>query len=69
MVRRVEDYANYLNDDIMIRECFLERNLRMLRLVVFKLTDLQSQSSLHSLGSPGIVIGKKGEDIETLRRD
>ena len=63
-----EDYADYLNDDIKVRE-FLRKELahasvgrieihRPAKAVII---------TIHS-ARPGIVIGKKGEDVERLRR-
>ena len=63
-----EDYANYLNDDIRIRE-FLKKQLSHA-----SVSRIQIQRpakaviiTIHS-ARPGIVIGKKGEDVERLRR-
>ena len=63
-----EDYADYLNDDIRIRE-FLKKQLSHA-----SVSRIQIQRpakaviiTIHS-ARPGIVIGKKGEDVERLRR-
>lgn len=63
-----EDYANYLNDDIKIRE-FLKKELSHA-----SVSRIQIQRPAKSIiitihsARPGIVIGKKGEDVERLRR-
>ena len=63
-----EDYANYLNDDIKIRK-FLKKELSHA-----SVSRIQIQRPAKSIiitihsARPGIVIGKKGEDVERLRR-
>ena len=63
-----EDYANYLNDDIRIRK-FLKKELSHA-----SVSRIQIQRPAKSIiitihsARPGIVIGKKGEDVERLRR-
>lgn len=63
-----EDYADYLNDDIKIRE-FLKKELSHA-----SVSRIQIQRPAKSIivtihsARPGIVIGKKGEDVEKLRR-
>jgi small subunit ribosomal protein S3 len=63
-----EDFANYLNDDIMIRK-FLKKELSHA-----SVSRIQIQRPAKSIiitihsARPGIVIGKKGEDVERLRR-
>lgn len=63
-----EDYANYLNDDIKIR-AFLKKELSHA-----SVSRIQIQRPAKSIivtihsARPGIVIGKKGEDVERLRR-
>ena len=63
-----EDYANYLNDDIKIR-AFLKKELSHA-----SVSRIQIQRPAKSIivtihsARPGIVIGKKGEDVEKLRK-
>jgi len=63
-----EDYANYLNDDIMIRE-LLKKELAHASVSRIHI-DRPAKAVVVTIHSarPGIVIGKKGEDIERLRR-
>ncbi len=63
-----QNYANYLNADLKIRE-FLTRKLASA--LVSKIHIERPSRSLHitiHTARPGIVIGKKGEDIERLRK-
>lgn len=63
-----EDYADYLNDDIKVR-AFLKKELSHA-----SVSRIQIQRPAKSIivtihsARPGIVIGKKGEDVEKLRR-
>lgn len=63
-----EDYADYLNDDIKIR-AFLKKELSHA-----SVSRIQIQRPAKSIivtihsARPGIVIGKKGEDVERLRK-
>jgi len=63
-----EDYADYLNDDINIR-AFLKKELSHA-----SVSRIQIQRPAKSIivtihsARPGIVIGKKGEDVEKLRK-
>ena len=63
-----EDYADYLNDDIKIR-AFLKKELSHA-----SVSRIQIQRPAKSIiitihsARPGIVIGKKGEDVEKLRK-
>ena len=63
-----EDYANYLNDDIRIRE-FLKKELSHASVSRIQI-QRPAKSVIITIHSarPGIVIGKKGEDVERLRR-
>jgi len=63
-----EDYANYLNDDIMTRE-YLKKELAHASVSRIQI-DRPAKSVVITIHSarPGIVIGKKGEDIERMRR-
>ena len=62
------DYANFLNNDIDVRD-FIERELS--HASVSRIQIDRPARALHvtiHTARPGIVIGKKGEDIEKLRR-
>lgn len=63
-----EDYANYLNDDIKVRE-FLKKELAHASVSKIHI-DRPAKSVVITVHSarPGIVIGKKGEDVERIRR-
>jgi small subunit ribosomal protein S3 len=64
-----KDYANYLNMDLEIRE-FLRK-----RLAQASISRIQISRPAHNAvitihtARPGIVIGKKGEDIDRLRKE
>jgi len=63
-----EDYANYLNDDIRVRE-YLKKELAHASVSKIHI-DRPAKAVVVTVHSarPGIVIGKKGEDIERIRR-
>ncbi len=63
-----EDYANYLNEDIKVRE-YLKKELAHASVSKIHI-DRPAKSVVVTVHSarPGIVIGKKGEDIERIRR-
>ena len=63
-----EDYADYLNDDIKIRK-FLKKELSHASVSRIQI-QRPAKSVIITIHSarPGIVIGKKGEDVERLRR-
>ncbi|MFK7855652.1 MAG: 30S ribosomal protein S3 [Granulosicoccus sp.] len=63
-----EDYANYLNDDIKIRK-YLKKELSHASVSRIQI-QRPAKSVIITIHSarPGIVIGKKGEDVERLRR-
>lgn len=63
-----EDYANYLNEDIRVRE-YLKKELAHASVSKIHI-DRPAKSVVVTVHSarPGIVIGKKGEDIERIRR-
>ena len=63
-----EDYANYLNDDIKVR-AFLKKELAHASVARIHI-DRPAKAAIITIHSarPGIVIGKKGEDVERLRR-
>lgn len=62
-------YANQLNADLAVRS-FIEKKLEsasISRVVVERLAQ-QARVTIHT-ARPGIVIGKKGEDVDRLRRE
>lgn len=63
------DYARYLNEDIEIRE-FLRKKLAQASVsrVEIARPARSAQVTIHT-ARPGIVIGKKGQDVEALRRE
>jgi len=63
-----EDYANYLNDDIKVRE-YLKKELAHASVSKIHI-DRPAKSVVITVHSarPGIVIGKKGEDVERIRK-
>jgi small subunit ribosomal protein S3 len=62
------NYANYLNNDIAVRE-FLRKKLAHASVSRIQIERPANNARLviHT-ARPGIVIGKKGEDIESLRK-
>ena len=62
-------FADYLNTDIKVRE-FLKRKLSQASVSRIQIARLARQAhiTIHT-ARPGIVIGKKGEDIEALRKE
>ena len=63
------DYADKLFDDIKVRE-FLEAKLKNAQISKI-LIERPAQNARVTLQTarPGIVIGKKGEDVESLRKE
>ena len=63
-----QDYANYLNDDMRVRE-FIKKKLAHASVSRIQI-DRPARAAVITIHTarPGIVIGKKGEDIEKLRR-
>jgi len=64
-----DQYARLLNKDLEIRE-FLKRKLAQASVSRIQI-ERPARSALITIHTarPGIVIGKKGEDVEALRRD
>ncbi len=64
-----KDFATTLNEDIKVRE-YLKRKLAgaSVSKVVIERPAKNARITIFS-GRPGVVIGKKGEDIEKLRND
>ncbi len=63
------DYAKFLHEDVKIRE-FLQTKLAQAGVarVVIERPTKKAKVTIHT-ARPGVVIGKKGQDIETLRKD
>jgi small subunit ribosomal protein S3 len=64
-----KDFPDYLNTDIRVRE-FLRKKLSNASVsrIQIERPARNARITIHS-ARPGIVIGKKGEDIEALRKD
>jgi small subunit ribosomal protein S3 len=62
-----KDYANYLNTDLRVRE-FLRKKLEKASVsrIQIERPARTARVTIHT-ARPGIVIGKKGEDVESLR--
>ncbi len=69
MVCRLEKFADYLNSDIEVRE-FLKKKLAHASVsrIQIERPARNAHITIHT-ARPGIVIGKKGEDIESLRKE
>jgi len=64
-----EDFAGYVFDDFRVRE-FLKKKLAQASVSLLQIE--RPAKKLHvtiHTARPGVVIGKKGEDIERLRKD
>jgi small subunit ribosomal protein S3 len=63
-----KDFANYLNNDLEVRN-FIRKKLSHASVSQIQVNRLARNARvvIHT-ARPGIVIGKKGEDIDTLRR-
>jgi len=64
-----EDFAGYVFDDFRVRE-FLKKKLSQasVSLIQIERPAKKLHVTIHT-ARPGVVIGKKGEDIERLRKD
>ena len=64
-----KDYANYLNSDIQVR-AFLKKKLSQASVskITIERTAGNANITIYT-ARPGLVIGKKGEDIERLRQE
>lgn len=64
-----KDFADYLNNDLEVRN-FIRKKLSHASVSQIQVNRLARNARvvIHT-ARPGIVIGKKGEDIETLRRE
>ncbi len=63
------DYADYLNDDMMVRD-YLKKKLSQASVsrIQIERTAGSANITIHT-ARPGLVIGKKGEDIARLRTE
>jgi small subunit ribosomal protein S3 len=63
------DYADFLNSDLQVRD-FLKKRLSQASVSRIQIERTQGSANItiHS-ARPGLVIGKKGEDIERLRAE
>lgn len=63
-----KDYANFLNTDLKVRK-FLQKELAQASVsrIQIERPARNARVTIHT-ARPGIVIGKKGEDIEALRK-
>ena len=63
------DYANYLNEDIKVR-AFLKKKLSQASVSRIQIERTAGNANITIYTArPGLVIGKKGEDIERLRQE
>ncbi|VAW95453.1 SSU ribosomal protein S3p (S3e) [hydrothermal vent metagenome] len=64
-----KDYADYLNSDLQVRE-FLKKKLSQASVskITIERTAGNANITIYT-ARPGLVIGKKGEDIERLRKE
>jgi small subunit ribosomal protein S3 len=63
-----KDYANYLNTDLKVRE-FLKKELAQASVSEIRIErPARNARIIIHTARPGIVIGKKGEDIDKLRK-
>ena len=64
-----KDYANFLNTDLKVRK-FIQKKLKSASVsrVQIERPAKNARITIHT-ARPGIVIGKKGEDIESLRKE
>ena len=64
-----KNYADFLNSDLEVRD-FLKKKLSQASVSRIQIERTQGSANItiHS-ARPGLVIGKKGEDIERLRRE
>ena len=69
MVCGRKNYANYLNADLEVRAYLLDKlkNASVSRIEIARPAQT-ARITIHT-ARPGIVIGKKGEDVEKLRQD
>ena len=64
-----KDYSNLLHEDLKLRKFLVERLLQAgVSRIVIERAAKKTRITIHS-ARPGVVIGKKGADIEKLRSD
>ena len=64
-----KDYSDYLNSDIQVRE-FLKKKLSQASVSKIQIERTAGNANITIFTArPGLVIGKKGEDIERLRQE
>jgi small subunit ribosomal protein S3 len=64
-----KDYANYLNTDLQVR-AFLKKKLQQSSVSRIQIERPARNAHITiSTARPGLIIGKKGEDIEKLRKE
>ena len=64
-----DDYANLLHEDLRLRDYLFKRlNQAGISRVVIERPAKRARVTIHT-ARPGVVIGKKGTDIEQLRQD
>ncbi len=63
------DYADYLNNDLKVRE-FLVKKLKgaAISQILIERPARNARVAIYS-ARPGVIIGKKGSDVETLRKE
>jgi len=62
------DYANYLHQDIKIREYILDKlSQAAVSKIVIERPNKKARVTIYS-ARPGVIIGKKGADIDTLKQ-
>lgn len=63
------DYANYLNNDMQVRN-FLIKKLKgaAISQILIERPAKNARVAIYS-ARPGVIIGKKGSDVETLRKE
>ncbi len=64
-----KDYANYLNNDMKVRK-FLSKKLKGAGVsqILIERPARNARVAIYS-ARPGVIIGKKGSDVETLRKE
>ena len=63
------DYADYLNNDLKVRD-FLVKKLKGAAIshILIERPARNARVAIYS-ARPGVIIGKKGSDVETLRKE
>ena len=64
-----DKYADYLHEDVKIKEMLKEKLAQAgVSKIVIERPAKKARVTIHS-ARPGVVIGKKGQDIEVLRKE